>query len=436
VERLEDNVTLPASCGDAPVAEPALHGASDAGVELARLLKAHDRPPLVELFRTEVVRERRVIQSHGATIEWALDRGSVRSGERVRPLLELELELVAGHAHGLYATAQDWQARHGLWIDPISKAERGALLLGGRQVAPPVKADVPVLHREMDIVSLTRAVVAACLSQVLPNSAELAAGSRDPEHVHQLRVGLRRLRTALRELAQGARGLDPAWEVAVRAVFDALGEVRDRYVQGSTLVRALEQAGAPLADPDRAVGVDPTDEGACTDRARDLVRAVPFQRALLALLSFSQNALPPVSTGESPGASARTETEPALQLVHARLDLLHRQVVRHADEFEGLSFEAQHKVRKRLKRLRYLSQFVSTLFKARRVEVWLNALEPAQDALGDYVDRATAAMRFAGLADRDPRAWFAAGWLRGRLSESARDARKGLERFARAAPFW
>ena len=49
-----------------------------------------------------------------------------------------------------------------------------------------------------------------CLEQVLVNASEIAAGSSDAEHVHQLRVGIRRLRTAMRELAVwGARSLGP-----------------------------------------------------------------------------------------------------------------------------------------------------------------------------------------------------------------------------------
>jgi hypothetical protein len=66
----------------------------------------------------------------------------------------------------------------------------------------------------------------------------------------------------------------------------------------------------------------------------------------------------------------------------------------------------------------------------------MKSLEPAQDALGRHVDLVTASGRFEEAAGRDPRAWFAAGWLRGGLAASARDGRKSLERLARADVFW
>jgi inorganic triphosphatase YgiF len=447
LERQEDNVTVPGATGDGR-ALPELHAASPAGQRLAKLLKAHGHPPLVETFRTDVRRERRILKSHDAIVEWALDQGTVSTGDRARPLLELELEVKGGEARGLYAMAHDWQMRHGLWIDPISKAQRGSLLAAGRPHAAAARSKPPHLGRAMDAAGMLRAVVAACLSQILPNAAELAAGSDDAEHVHQLRVGLRRLRTALRELEVAASGLDPAWEAPVKAVFDALGEARDRHVLSQALVPMLARAGAPLADPSLAAGADVPAEVALVARARAQVRGPAFQGALLALLAFahpgsSDEAATQAGATEPPDAAdddagddaAGSEGDP-VALARGRLHRLHRQVVRHAEEFETLAFVDQHRTRKRLKRLRYLAEFVAALFKERRVEVWLNALEPAQDALGTHVDRVMAAQRFERLAADDPRAWFAAGWLRGRLDETAHDARRSLERFARAAVFW
>ena len=43
-------------------------------------------------------------------------------------------------------------------------------------------------------------VSAEALQQVLGNSSEIAEGTGTEEHVHQLRIGLRRLRTALRQM--------------------------------------------------------------------------------------------------------------------------------------------------------------------------------------------------------------------------------------------
>jgi inorganic triphosphatase YgiF len=466
LERLEDNVELSAGTGEDGLSpDPERHAQSEVGERLAKLLRTNGHPALVEVYRTEVARTSKQIHAHDAKVEWSLDEGSIVAGERAREVLELELEWKGGEERGLYALAREWQARHGLWIDPISKAHRGSLLVEGRSFAPAVKSQPPELDRAMSGERLLRAMVAATLSQILPNAAEIIGGSHEPEHVHQLRVGVRRLRTAAREMKPYAAALDPEWEPPVKAVFEALGEARDRHVQRTQLAPQLERAGAPLADI-----AGPRSDEELLVAARDAVRATPFQAALLQLVAFAhEDAAVEVGEGDGDagtgadadaastgdgGAPSAPEAEAAKEIgqevekelelsagsplahVQEQLSKLHRQVTREAGHFESLPHEEQHDVRKRLKRLRYLAQFVAPLYKSRRVEVWLNSLEPAQDALGRHIDTGIAAARFEAAAASDPRAWFAAGWLRAQLDDSAHDSRKSLERFARAAVFW
>jgi len=101
-----------------------------------------------------------------------------------------------------------------------------------------------------------------------------------------------------------------------------------------------------------------------------------------------------------------------------------------------LGFAAQHRARKRLKRLRYVAAFLAPLHASRDVQAWLNAVKPAQAALGRHIDLLTAARRFESAAPTEPQAWFAAGWLRSEARESARASRKSLRRLARTPSFW
>ena len=89
--------------------------------------------------------------------------------------------------------------------------------------------------------------------------------------------------------------------------------------------------------------------------------------------------------------------------VDFRRGVLHvdRQVTEDGGQFRDLPEEDQHAVRKRLKRLRYLSEFVAPLFRQSRVERYLGGLRPAQDALGDYND-ALVAGQLARKAARQP----------------------------------
>jgi len=415
VERLEHEVELaPGAEPSAP--DPALHDGTEVGALLRRLLDTNGDPPLRETYRAEVVRLRRLLPYREALVEWSLDEGRLVAGDRIRPLAELELEIKRGDPQALYAMGRDWQVRHGLWLDVVSKAHRGTLLATDREYADPVKAEPPGLARGMRGDAPLRAIVAACLAQILPNAGEIAGGSHDPEHVHQARVGLRRLRTALRELDALAPGMAAEVEPRLAPVFDALGTVRDRHVVAATLAPELRRAGAPLTDPDSPGGTAP-DIGA-------LVRGSDFQCEMLRLLAWSQ------ATPEGPADAKPTA------LLRRRLDKLLHRLADAARAFETLPLDDQHRTRKRLKRLRYLADFAAPLFRKGRVEAWARAASDAQDALGEHIDHALAARRFEAAAERDPRAWFAAGWLHARSSESAKAGRRGLSRLVRAEVFW
>ena len=425
-DRLEHEVPVDVAAGDpqAPPLDLERHRGSKVGRRLRALLRRHDDPSLGETCRTEVTRLRRLLHARGAVVEWALDEGEVKTAERAEPISELELELKSGDPAGLYGLAHDWETLHGLWVDPVSKAERGASLWQAQAHRPPVKARAPGWSakrlRAMDGHTLLRAMVASCLAQVLPNSAEIARGSQDPEHVHQLRVGLRRLRSVVDGMQPFASRLPADWEAAILPVFEALGQSRDKHVQSNTLAPRLREAGAQVAD----LG-EPSEEEAKSLQQR--VRGGAFQGMLLRLLCHAEAPADEAAAGK-PGSG--------LEHLLRRLDRLARQVTREAARFDELPFDAQHKVRKRLKRLRYLAEFAAPAFGRKQVRAWMARVSPAQDALGEHIDLALAADRFATRAEVDPGAGFAAGWLRAKAQASTRAARKRLERLQGARRFW
>ena len=291
-------------------------------------------------------------------------------------------------------------------------------------VGPPVRAaPIPWSGRRLRGMAgpaLLRHMIRACLLQVEPNAAAIAQGGAGPEHGHQLRVGLRRLRAALRAMAPSGAGLPPDWEAALRPVFDALGESRDRHVMATTLAPRLAAAGAPLADlraPSAALLAAP---------AR-LVRAARFTDLLRALRAFA--AMP--GAGAGPDGAGE-----GLEHLVACLRRLARQVRRGARRFDTLDCERRHRLRKRLKRLRYLAEFAAPAFGHADVQPWMKAAARAQDALGRHVELSLAARRFAALAAADPRAWFAVGWLQARQARSARAAGRALAGLEKVDRFW
>ncbi len=93
-------------------------------------------------------------------------------------------------------------------------------------------------------------------------------------------------------------------------------------------------------------------------------------------------------------------------------------------------------MRKRLKRLRYLAAFAAPAFDRDDVDAWRARVSAAQDHLGEHIDLALAAERFAALAVTEPDAGFAAGWLRAKAEASTRAARKSLQRLVGVKNFW
>lgn len=417
--RKEDNVTCRPVPGEALAPDLAAHADTPAGQALRRALDSGDTPaPVIEVFRTRVTRHQRVLKVAGGRVEIALDEGEIRAaGERQR-IREIEFELKGGSPAALCALARRWVQRHGLWLDTRSKAERGAHLGAGSPGAAALKSGaVPLdgVAEARDERGLLRALVAAALQQVLVNASEVGAGRESPEHVHQLRVGLRRVRTALRVFGNAAPEL-AACELPLAEAFRALGRWRDEGVLAETVAPELQRVGAPLALP-ATPPPRPVSPAAW-------VRSTPVQVALLQLLAFTMEDATPEGGGDA-GLDGR---------LAKRLQRLHRQLRQDGRRFGELTVDQQHRVRKRLKRLRYLCEFVAPRFKGKAVKRYLAALEPAQDALGTHNDAVVALERFKAGVDEDPRAWFAVGWLTARLGETGRASRKALAELGE--PFW
>ena len=420
VHRLEHEVVLRVPAGTEPALDLARHDGTPAGELLRQLLKDAAEPALVEHFATDITRLAARLHPPGATVEAALDIGVLRAGDQETPVCELELERIDGDVGALFALAAGWRAHGGLWLDTRSKARRGADLVQRRRFGPPVKARAaPVLTHDMSGHAVAQAAVSAALDQVLGNASEVGAGSDDEEHVHQLRIGLRRLRTALRELGPLAEGVEPAWEERLAHAFGRLGALRDDDAVANAVRPLLEQAHAPRLRWTPRPG--PADAAA-------IVREDAFQDTLLALLRWTLDDAAAPAPGVS-AADARAHAE-------KRLSRLHRQVGQAGRRFPDLPTEQQHRVRKRLKRLRYLAELVCTWWPGKPVRRYLKRLAPAQDALGHHNDVIVATERFMADAQVDPSSYFAAGYLRARQAQTATDAGAVLMKIWQTRPFW
>lgn len=393
--RLEHEVSLGPQ-PDVPMLDIQLHAQTAVGASLLAALGKH-AGALQAVFEVDVLRTHRLVRSLGSRVELALDVGEIRAGASRLEVHELEFELKSGALAGLMSLASRWVGRHRLWLDVRTKSERGDRLARGIGCGPVVHARPPSLSAEMDVDSALRAIAAVCLQQILPNAAELAGGEGGSEHLHQARVGMRRLRSALRLFGDPPEAGGPAWEPQLAALANRLGVARDRDLMTTSLRPTLLAAGAPL---------DELPTAAPTDDAAQALRDVTFTQLLLVLLQFAHGGEPnqQPEEGEVPQASIGV-------VARARIKGLHRQLRKDAAAFDDMDDAKRHRTRKRLKRLRYGVEFVSALYRGKAAKRYLACLRPAQEALGKYNDLCVAEEAFRHQVQTDPRAWFAVGWL-------------------------
>ena len=417
-QRLEDEVPLPAVPSRAahPALDPLRHAGTAAGEALGQALAGAE--PLTAIFRTDIQRVHRHVRMGGALIEIAHDRGEIVAGARHLAVDEVEFELLSGPAAALPALAARWAARFGLWWDVRTKSEMGLRLALGLRRVPAVPAVPLLLARAAAPAAAWRAMLQAALAQALPNAAELAGGSGEPEHLHQLRVALRRLRSVLRVYAlwggdaPAARALEADW----RAPFAELGAARDSDVLAATLRDALIGADTPaFAWPAPPAVASPA----------DIARGAAFTALLLRTLALISAELPAAAIAQPLAGAARD-----------RLQALWRRVRRAAAAFGTATLEDRHRLRKLLKRLRYALEPVASLLKPRAGDRFRQALGRALDALGELNDLHVAEAAFRGCAAADPAAWFAVGFVAARREAVERRAQARLAALAQRPLVW
>ena len=421
VDRLEHNVPRAKTGSAPPQLDLDLHSDSDAGAALRDAIGKPALATLAERYSTEVTRLACDLRIDGMVVEAAFDEGTIGAGSQTERICELELEHKSGDPDALFEIAKAWSDYAGLCLNTRSKAMRGVLLAQGKSRGPAVKARKTKLPDKVSGPLFLRSILRSTLDQVLANASEIAdskSSDVDEEHVHQLRVGLRRLRTALRELGSLDKGVDPRWEAPLAHAFAHLGEARDAVTARRVVRPLLERTQAPLYEWKAAAPPDPV----------ATVRDPEFQATLLDLLQFALK--------NDPGGDAEEAHGHLLRFLDRRLSKLRKRMRKAAGTFERMPLDEQHRARKQLKRLRYLAEFAAPLAKGKAAKRFLECLEPAQDALGRHVDIAVAMVHFRATSDTDPRAMFAARYLEAYLGNTARIAQSALREVAEAPRFW
>lgn len=455
-QRFEHEVIRPGASHDASA-----HAGTPVGEKLIALLRrAHADGIEPELrFRTEVRRTARRVRTRGAVVEVAFDEGRLVSAKSTQRIREIEFELVSGSSAAMLAFVERWRKRFGLIYDPRSKAERGDRLAEGSLFPPLRKASRVHYSDDATATEAFGVVLDECMAQITRNAVGLNDGDAEQrvEHVHQLRVGIRRLRSALRSF-QGWAPSPPADLVAdLRSLFDTLGKSRDSAVLDGGVVTELTKAGAPpLTLPRAAPGPGPIDAVRADQTQRTFLAWIAWRAALAeepngtvdsgsAEATGADTTVPddttpsgepdPVAAGDSAATPTRQPPPDDASTFHRnvqrRLRRWHGRIVADWKTFDALDEAGLHALRKRIKRQRYAAEFFAPALRRRQVERYLGVLAVIQDRMGELNDLFVARVQYQRLVESDPAAWFALGWLSARIAEARALAKPELEQLAK-----
>ncbi|KQP35050.1 CYTH and CHAD domain-containing protein [Methylobacterium sp. Leaf100] len=357
-------------------------------------------PALVPVFTSVVDRTTRLVVHGASLISVTLDQGRIETAEGAVPLCEVELELDEGSPGDLFGLAQALAETIPLRLGALSKSARGWRLIDGTlrksSKASPVRLEPGATAGEA-----FRAVAQACLHHLRLNEDVFLHG-RHPEGLHQIRVALRRLRSAL-TLFKPILTSDPAaahLRDEIKRVTEPFGRARnlDVFLE-TTLPAELQKRPEEAGLQDLRTRLE-----AERDRAHDAVIATlesPAWRSLiLDVAAWIETGAWRTQGPAEGGTPARDAT--AEDFAADILDRIRRRIRKRGRRLERLDHEARHRVRIEGKKLRYGAEFFASLYtdkKAhKRHKAFVSAVSDLQDHLGALNDMATAHEVLSSLA--------------------------------------
>lgn len=357
----------------------------DSGGKMPRGVRHHLRPVFISDFSRNI----RLVEYEGAQIELCMDSGEIRAGHQSYPISEVELELKSGEPRQLFKLAMALLDIVPMRVEHTSKAEYGYRLFSASK--PTVrKVGRVLLHKDQSVGGAIRSLIADCLSHVQSNVPGVLLRS-DSEYLHQVRVGLRRLRVvlsialhyrpdtelaSLRELVSElcvGLGRSREWDVFVTQTLEPICARFPKHEGLQEIARASERARKQQhATIDKQLG------------------SPEFQRMLLRFGAWMHS-----EQIEASPISLKSFVSRALK---KRLG----DVVRHGNGSLTEDMERLHRLRIACKKLRYLIEMFDSLFDREKSKTYLGVLADLQDVLGRFNDH-TVAQRLTVALDSKAR---------------------------------
>lgn len=278
-----------------------------------------------------------------------------------------------------------------------------------------------------------RTVAHALLLQIASQADPVCA--LDPDGVHQMRIGLRRLRAAISLFADLVAGEQTERVKAeLRWLTGRLGPARDFHVMKAALRRRRRAGDDPKRDAQVLARVSAR-RAAAFEGARRAVSSPRYRALLLTLLQW-------IDAGDWTGPDALSRKQRnARRFAEIVLTRRAGKVAKRAEQIGDLTAECRHRLRIAMKKLYYAVGFFESLFpedkERKRLASFRKRLKRLLDDLGALNDIAVQRRLLARLT---PRAAGAAAAKptprdRARIEKLLQSSIKDGRRLARCHPF-
>lgn len=391
---------------------------------------------LIARFQTRFKRRTAAIATAHCHFEISIDEGHFIIDDTIFPLHELELELKKGDPDDLLDFARQL-VEAGLRIELTSKSERCFILCGLQKDT--IKSSKKAIRPDISLDGM----IVTVLSEGLKHFASHIQPFRDEKtiaSVHQMRVGLRRLRAAINIF-------DRAFP---EATFAFHGIRAKRIAHGLSLAREcdafhdlvfrhpLAHKKCPKDTETLAVNLAALRSAAYQDvdevvNSADVTLFIIDMQAYIARRGWRN---------EISDEQLSILTAPANQFAKSTLETLFKKARKRGKAMAQGADAERHELRIALKKFRYMAQFFAPMIKSRKAyKAWNSTLIPLQNSLGVYndlvgveimIDR----LRALGKGDFSHSAGFILGWFAAQSEEAERDIDRQWKKLKKLQKFW
>lgn len=402
--------------------------------ELSGLCESQDLRPV---FETVIFRTTRLVRTPcGAAVEIAFDRGRIDTEMSTCQIREVELELSSGKPSSLFRLAEQLTDGEMVRFSEWSKAERGYRLCSGQtNVVPEPQGYVPPdIYCGSTATDAFAAQLRACARQIAHNW-KVVLDSNAVEGPHQLRIGLRRLRSVLRAYRTT---VDSKKLLRLDRMARRLAAVAGRLRDADVLVNEIASAqgmpdGAGFSGLQELLEAE---RGIIRCDVRDKLAGDEMMRLLLKLGAFIES-----PKKQIPKKKARNL--PAVGIANSAIQKSWNKVEKKGRDIAHLTIDERHSMRKSLKELRYQIDAFANLYPSRKVKPFCRRLKALQGAFGYLNDVAMAEQMISLISahqevkpEVDRAAGFVLGWHMARSQIAWRKARRDWRDLAHSRKFW